>query len=97
MLGPAVTGWQRGDLAARAVSLSLNGAHQRTGTGAEVLGHPLAALAWLANDRVAHGGGLKAGEVVTTGTCTGIVFAAAGDRARADFGDLGTVDLAFTD
>ena len=58
---------------------------------------PLAALAWLANDRVAHGGGLKAGEVVTTGTCTGIVHVGAGDSARADFGDLGAVELAFTD
>lgn len=97
VLGPAVTGWQSGDLAACEVALSLNGAHHRTGTGAEVLGHPLAALAWLANDRVAHGGGLKAGEVVTTGTCTGIVYVGAGDSARADFGDFGTVELAFTD
>ena len=97
VLGPAVTGWQSSDLATHGVQLSVNGDHQRSGTGADVLGHPLAALAWLANDRAAHGDGLKAGEVVTTGTCTGIVFVAAGDRAHADFGDFGTVDLVFTD
>ncbi|MCP4329782.1 MAG: hydratase [Alphaproteobacteria bacterium] len=97
VIGPAVTGWQSTDLAAHGVSLSVNGAVRQTGTGADVLGNPLAALAWLANDRADWIGGLKAGDVVTTGTCTGIVYAEAGDSATADFGDLGAVTVAFTD
>ncbi len=97
VIGPAVTGWQSGDLAAHAVSLSLNGEVKRTGSGADVLGNPLAALAWLANDRAAWDGGLKAGAVVTTGTCTGIVYAEAGDTARADFGAFGSVSITFGD
>ncbi len=97
VLGPAVTGWQSTDLAAHDVTLSVNGETRKTGTGAAVLGHPLAALAWLANDRAGYGDGLKAGDVVSTGTCTGIEFVAAGDSAIADFGALGTVALRFTE
>jgi 2-keto-4-pentenoate hydratase len=90
-------GWQSTDLNDVEVSMALNGETKKTGTGADVLGHPLAALAWLANDRAAHGGGLRAGEVVTTGTCTGVVFANAGDTGVAHFGPFGAVAVTFTD
>jgi 2-keto-4-pentenoate hydratase len=34
------------------------------------MGHPLDSLAWLANLRSTMGDGLRAGEFVSTGTCT---------------------------
>jgi 2-keto-4-pentenoate hydratase len=37
------------------------------GTGADVLGHPHHALAWLANHLAAAGKGLRAGEIALTG------------------------------
>ncbi len=57
------------------------------GTGAEVLGHPLEALAWLTRQGVP----LAAGELVSTGTCTGLAALAAGQRAEAEFGAFGRV------
>ncbi|MBI1893372.1 MAG: hypothetical protein HYS14_04600 [Candidatus Rokubacteria bacterium] len=66
-----------------------------TGRGEAVLGHPLNALAWLANELPKWGRSLKAGEFVTTGTCTDIYVAKAGDNIQADFGTLGSVEVVF--
>lgn len=57
------------------------------GTGAEVLGHPLEALSWLTRQGVA----LAAGDLVSTGTCTGIAKLAPGETGEGDFGPLGRV------
>ncbi len=51
------------------------------GSGSEVLGHPLQALAWLTRQGVA----LTAGQIVSTGTCTGIARLEAGQTARARY------------
>jgi len=89
--GAAVADWRRFDLAQAKVRFSLNGRKVAEGSGAAVLGHPLEALAWLANDLSGHGIGLKAGQIVTTGTCCGFHPLKAGDEALADYGVLGTV------
>ena len=39
--------------------------------------------------------GIKAGEVVSTGTCTGVTPIAPGQTLVADFGDLGRVEVRF--
>jgi 2-keto-4-pentenoate hydratase len=61
------------------------------------MGHPLNALTWLVNDRSERGVTLMAGQIITTGTCTGLIFAKAGDVAVADFGILGEVRVTFTE
>ena len=38
---------------------------------------------------------IAAGEVVSTGTCTGVVAVQPGDVMTAEFGDLGAVEVAF--
>jgi 2-keto-4-pentenoate hydratase len=43
----------------------------------------------------ARGGALRAGDLVTTGTCTAVLPAERGDVALADFGALGRVEVAF--
>ncbi|MFP6742512.1 MAG: fumarylacetoacetate hydrolase family protein [Alphaproteobacteria bacterium] len=85
--------WRDFDLAEIPVTLTVNGAHQRSGAGRDVMGDPLAALVWLANHRARVGEGLKAGHIHTTGTATAIYWAAAGDNAVADFGPLGAACL----
>ena len=94
--GAAIADWREIDLAAAAVTARLNGAEAAGGSGAEVLGHPLEALTWLANHLVSRGLGLRAGEVVTTGSATAIVMARPGDAAVADFGPLGSVEVALS-
>jgi 2-keto-4-pentenoate hydratase len=65
------------------------------GHGKNVLGDPRAALAWCANELRQLGLTLRAGEVVTTGTCHPPLPISAGDRMEADFGSLGKVSVAF--
>lgn len=63
----------------------VDGEERGRGTGREVLGHPLEALAWLTRQGV----DLAAGQVVSTGTCTGIAKLLPGQEARARFFDRG--------
>ena len=87
--GAPVTDWRRFDLPAHPVRLSLNGAVAAEGTGARALGDPVAVVVWLAG----HRGHLAAGEVVSTGTCTGLVPVRPGDRLIGDFGEIGSVEV----
>jgi 2-keto-4-pentenoate hydratase len=66
------------------------------GTGERVLGDPLNALVWIANHQSRAGRGLRAGEIISTGTCTGLAPVKPGQRASADFGDLGAVEVEFS-
>ncbi len=93
VLGPERTAWRDLDLGAQAVVLTRNGREEGRGTGANALGHPLDALAWLAGQGAAEGRGLKAGDIVTTGVVTPFIYVAAGDDLSADFGPLGEVRL----
>jgi 2-keto-4-pentenoate hydratase len=65
------------------------------GHGKNVLGDPLIALTWLANELRQLGLTLRAGEVVTTGTCHPPLPIEAGDLLQADFGSIGKVSVAF--
>ncbi len=98
VVGTAFEGWRSLDLATHAVTLSIDGEHKGEGTGALVLGHPLIALTWLANDLSRRGSGLRAGELVAAGTCTGLHFVCPGNSVVADFGSaLGKVAIHFTE
>jgi 2-keto-4-pentenoate hydratase len=49
-------------------------------------------LAWLANHCAIRCEGLRAGQLVTTGSCTGMLFARARTRVVAELGALGRVE-----
>jgi 2-keto-4-pentenoate hydratase len=94
--GEVCTNWQALDLVAMQTSLHVNGTPNLTGAGDRTLAGPLDALAWLANQLAAHGGGLKIGDCVTSGLTTdGIYDAVAGDALVARFDGLGEVRLSF--
>ena len=93
--GKAVEAWHKMDLASHEVRLLVNGAEKLKGSGAAVLGHPLNSLVWLANTLCEQGKMLKSGDLVSTGVCTDIYLAEAGDEIVADFGILGTVKVTF--
>ncbi len=58
-------------------------------------GDPLRLLTALANHCTGRTGGLRAGDMVTTGSITGIIFAKPGTVVVGDFARLGTVRLEF--
>jgi 2-keto-4-pentenoate hydratase len=95
VLGKPVKNWRTLDLRKQAVRVTAGGKLVGEGVGADVLGDPLLALTWLANF-LRRRGGLAAGEIVTTGTCSGFYRAGPNDRVEARFGKLGTVALEFS-
>ncbi len=93
VLGEPVRDWRSIDLAALQGLASINGKNVGTGHGRDVMGHPLDALAWLANNLSARGLGLWRGDVVITGSLVTSKFPKAGDLVRFDAGALGSVQL----
>jgi 2-keto-4-pentenoate hydratase len=93
-VGPWVR-WDGRDLKAHRVAIAIDGTPRGEGTGSRALGDPMNVLLWLANHMRAAGRGLEAGAIVSTGTCTGVDPVQPGDVARADFGALGAVEIAF--
>jgi 2-keto-4-pentenoate hydratase len=94
--GEPIPDWTRCDLAAMLVRAVLDGITVVTGTGAAVLGHPLNALLWLAKSLQRHGGGLRRGDIIMTGTCTGITKVAPGQTFAGRFADFLPVHVYLT-
>ncbi|MBI3635736.1 MAG: fumarylacetoacetate hydrolase family protein [Candidatus Rokubacteria bacterium] len=95
VLGTTLTPIGDLDLALEGVVCEWNGAVASTHTAAEVMGHPINALAWMANHLGARGLGMRAGDVVMTGTVSVLVRPKAGDSIRARYTRLGSVSARF--
>lgn len=95
MLGAGRTSPDNLDLAAVGGRVVVNGEVADGGTGADVLDHPAAAVAWLANTLGRRGARLEAGHVALPGACTRAVSVRPGDRVEADFDVLGGAAVTF--
>ncbi|MFC8077159.1 2-keto-4-pentenoate hydratase [Streptomyces sp. NPDC057307] len=84
------------DLAACAMVLRRGDDVVSTGTGAECLGGPALAVAWLARTARAHGRPLRAGDIVLSGALGPMVPVTPGDVFEAEITGLGTVRTSFT-
>ncbi|MBL8673835.1 MAG: fumarylacetoacetate hydrolase family protein [Rhodospirillales bacterium] len=93
--GPAIDDWRRRDIAGQVVTLTVNGVERRRGSAGAAIDHPLVPLTWLANELSRTGIGMKAGEIVSTGTLTGMIVARAGETHVADFGAFGRIQATF--
>lgn len=95
VLGAALRPIADVDLALEGLVYEHNGTVAATNTAAEVMGNPLNSLAWIANHLGARGLGLRAGDVVMTGSVSKILRPAAGDTVRATYTRLGSVGVRF--
>lgn len=84
------------DLRLVGVVLEHNGRVIETAAGAACIGHPAAAVAWLARQLAADGEGLRAGEVVLSGGLTNAVPVSPGDVVVATVDRLGSLELRCT-
>jgi 2-keto-4-pentenoate hydratase len=94
IVGRWTAAWRRLDLKAHRVAVHINGEARGSGDGARALGDPMNVMVWLADQQSRFGRGLRAGDTVSTGTCTGLDRVNPGDRVVADFGVLGSVEAA---
>jgi 2-keto-4-pentenoate hydratase len=94
VLGEPIPNWRKVDLIACEASMTIDGKMVQSGTGAAVLGDPVAALVWLTNHARRHRG-IAAGMIVPTGSMTGLHFAPNPSEAVADYGKFGKIRVAF--
>jgi 2-keto-4-pentenoate hydratase len=66
---------------------------EERGSGTTILGHPLNALAWLANHAEHVGTPLKPGDIVTLGSVVKTIYPQAGHTVEAHFGGLSPVKI----
>ena len=95
VLGKSVSRLAAPDLLRMNGRALINGTEAGRGTGADVLGHPHNALAWLANHLAAEGKGLHAGQIVLTGSLVKTLWLNAGDHVTMELEGLGKVEASF--
>ncbi len=95
VLGQEVTDWRA--LGPRDItgSMSINGEVVGTGVGGDIMGHPLEALAWLANLKAELGAVLRAGEFVLLGSIVETQWVDQGDTVTIELDGLGRATARF--
>ncbi len=95
VLGQPVTKWDATGLENLTGWMQINGHEVGTGRGSDILGHPLEALAWLANQRSNTGQGLPADSVVLLGSIVQTHWVQGGDQVEVGIDQLGTASVFF--
>ena len=83
------------DLRTLQAYLAFDGQPVAVTRGANPAGDVWRLLGWLAWHCTQRGMPLRAGQVVTTGSCTGLLFAPEGARVQAQLDGIGAVELRF--
>ena len=93
VLGTPIEDWKGIDLGAVRGVATINGKQVGEGIGAAAMGHPLEAVAWIANHLASHGRGLVFRDVVITGSVITTKTPKPGDLIRFSVDRLGDVEL----
>lgn len=93
--GGAVTAWHNLDLATPQAILIIDDKEIRRAQSGTPGGHPKRLVTWLANHAAARGRPLKRGDIVTTGSHTGMLDAPPGAEVVARFENIGEARLSF--
>jgi 2-keto-4-pentenoate hydratase len=73
-------------------TVQINGKTVATGRGDAVLGNPLNSVIWLARKLTEFGRGIRAGDLIMSGSFTRQFPIAPGDQIRVDFSGIGSVE-----
>ena len=95
VVGPSYPAWRSLPLTDLALEVRVEGQPVYQGRAAHPQGDPLIPLVWLANHLSQHGRGLRAGELVTTGSCCAVLQVGAEQTATAHFAGLGSAVVTF--
>jgi 2-keto-4-pentenoate hydratase len=93
LLGDPITDWRDFNLAGAAATVQLNGTELGRGEGSLIMGHPLEALAWLANRLGERNRYLKTGEFITLGSVIPTHWVEEGDRIDHEISGLGSISI----
>lgn len=96
VLGPALPNWQSVDFTRERVRVVVDGEERFTGIASNTAGTDLIRLViYLANEGAAFTQGLRAGQVVTTGSWSGKTLASKGSIAEIAFTHFGGLKIRF--
>ncbi|HSA80037.1 MAG TPA: fumarylacetoacetate hydrolase family protein [Geminicoccaceae bacterium] len=96
VLGEPVANWRELDLVRVSGRMTINGGEVGSGAGGDILDHPLAALAWLANALAGRGRSLAAGEFVLLGSVVQTRWVEVGDLVEVEIESLGGASCSFS-
>jgi 2-keto-4-pentenoate hydratase len=95
VLGDPIAAWQELDLANLRGEMRVNGAVVGNGSSGDILGHPLEALAWLANSVTERGESLHRGQIVMLGSVVQTRWVNHMDEVEVEVEGLGKVTAWF--
>lgn len=95
ILGDKAVDPRKVDLTTCGMVVEKNGSIISTGAGAAALGSPVNCVAWLANTLGQFGIGLKAGEVILSGSLVPLEPVKAGDHMSVSIGGIGSASVRF--
>ncbi|MCP8688096.1 2-keto-4-pentenoate hydratase [Marinobacterium sedimentorum] len=95
IVGSGVQDWRGLDPAALAGELVVNGEVLVRGEGAHSVGDPMHLVHWTVNHLTGRTGGFRKGDLVTTGTWTGMVFVEPGAEVVGRFEGVGEARVSF--
>lgn len=96
VVGPGLNNWQSVDPLQQQAILRVNDEILADTVGGNAAGDPLRLLLWLVNHCARRGYSLHAGDIVTTGTHTGLVFVQPGAAVSVTFPGIGAVHVSFS-
>ena len=96
VVGERVSHWENLDFSNLQACVSVNGSTEYSGVEGNRAGDPFRLMAWAANHCANHGRSFQAGDIVTTGTYTGILFVKPGVKVVVDFAGIGSVEVSFS-
>ncbi len=82
-------------LTAVTATMTIDGVEAGRGTGADVMGHPLEPLKWLAGVLGERGVPLRSGDIILTGSFCGAAPVTPGADVEVDYGDFGQLSVTF--
>ncbi len=94
--GPAIRDWRGFDVLKPQAVLLIDGKEVRRAKAGTPGGHPRRLLAWLANHAAKRGHPLQRGDIVSTGSHTGMYDAPPGVQVTARFEGIGEASLVFS-
>ena len=86
--------WRTLDFTTQKVELAIDGTVVQSPVGTHPAGDPVKLVVWTANHLATRTGGLKRGDVVTTGSLDGATPVGPGSRGVATYGAFGRVEVA---
>ena len=95
VVGSGIKGWRSVQPEQQTVELLIDGVGAELPRRTHPMGDPLPLLPWTVNHCAQINGGLKAGDLITTGSWTGMVFVQPGSEVTARFTGIGVATVKF--